>query len=227
MFNKGLDNDERQEGLLKRFKNIEDKMDNQLTAIKGHKNNQLNIKSIGYSIKDKLPKEAVEAFNILLEADKIIDYKKLGKDFGSFLLEENFLKDYLKKIISISDAETEQEKFSLKLKKLIEYVTVTEKAISKKESFLENIQNFYDVREMVIKTFKRWIIPLEDESYCQYFKEKESGWMKNPEKFMEFKNELTKYNTNFSAIFNLKYNTGIKEISKLEIKRFVSDLESG
>ena len=53
VFHKGLDSSERQEGLLKRLKNIEDKTDNQLKAIKGQKNNQLNIKSIGYSIKDK------------------------------------------------------------------------------------------------------------------------------------------------------------------------------
>ena len=33
MFNKGLDSSERQEGLLKRLKNIEDKTDDQLKAI--------------------------------------------------------------------------------------------------------------------------------------------------------------------------------------------------
>ena len=69
VYNKGLDSNVKQEGLLKRFENIEDKTDNQLKAIKAQKNNQLNIKSIGYSIKDKLPKEAVEAFNTLLETD--------------------------------------------------------------------------------------------------------------------------------------------------------------
>ena len=39
VFNKGLDSTEKQEGLLKRLKNIEDKTDNQLRAIKGQKNN--------------------------------------------------------------------------------------------------------------------------------------------------------------------------------------------
>ena len=37
VFNKGLDSSERQEGLLKRLKNIEDKTDNQLRAIEGQK----------------------------------------------------------------------------------------------------------------------------------------------------------------------------------------------
>ena len=43
---------------------------------------------------------------------------------------------------------------------------------------------------------------------------------------MELKNKLTKYNTNFSATFNLKNNTGTNKINILEIKRFVNDVES-
>ena len=39
VFNKGLESNERQEGLLKRLRNIEDKTDNQLKAIEGQKNN--------------------------------------------------------------------------------------------------------------------------------------------------------------------------------------------
>ena len=48
VFNKGLEKDERQVGLLKRPKNIEDKTDNQL---KENIDNQLGLKSIGYDIK--------------------------------------------------------------------------------------------------------------------------------------------------------------------------------
>ena len=43
VFNKGLDSNERQEGLLNRLKNIEDKTDNQLRAIEGQKDNQLDL----------------------------------------------------------------------------------------------------------------------------------------------------------------------------------------
>ena len=43
VFNKGLDSNERQEGLLNRLKNIEDKTDNQLRAIEGQKDNQLAL----------------------------------------------------------------------------------------------------------------------------------------------------------------------------------------
>ena len=37
LFNKCLESNERQEGLLKRLKSIEDKTDNQLKAVEGHK----------------------------------------------------------------------------------------------------------------------------------------------------------------------------------------------
>ena len=43
LFNKGLDSSERQEGLLKRFKNIEDKADNQLVAIRDQGDRQLDL----------------------------------------------------------------------------------------------------------------------------------------------------------------------------------------
>ena len=48
VFNKGLEKDEKQVGLLKGLKNIKDKTDNQL---KENKDSQLGIKSIGYDIK--------------------------------------------------------------------------------------------------------------------------------------------------------------------------------
>ena len=43
VFNKGLDSNERQEGFLKRLKNIEDKADNQLFATKDQGDKQLSL----------------------------------------------------------------------------------------------------------------------------------------------------------------------------------------
>ena len=47
VFNKGLDESNKKEGLLKRLKNIED----QPKITKENKDNQLNIKSVGYTVK--------------------------------------------------------------------------------------------------------------------------------------------------------------------------------
>ena len=63
VFNKGLDSNEKEEGLLKRLKNIEDKTDNQLLAIADQKSNQSGLKSIGYSIRDRLTEKAIKAFD--------------------------------------------------------------------------------------------------------------------------------------------------------------------
>ena len=68
--------------MLKRLKNIEDKTDNQLKAIEGQKNDQSTLKSIGYSIRDKLPKKAINAFDDLVKKDKTVNYIKLAKDLG-------------------------------------------------------------------------------------------------------------------------------------------------
>ena len=47
VFNKGLDTSEKQVGLLKRLKNIENNTDIQLEE---NKDNQLGVKSIGYTV---------------------------------------------------------------------------------------------------------------------------------------------------------------------------------
>ena len=59
MFNEGLDYSEKQEGLLKKLKNIEDKTDNQLDLIRDQGDRQLDLngnfntgrKSIGFENK--------------------------------------------------------------------------------------------------------------------------------------------------------------------------------
>ena len=181
--------------MLKRLKNIEDKTDNQLKIIEGQKN-QSSIKSIGYSIKNKLPKEAIKAFDDLVKKDKTIDYKKLSKDLGGneydftmfFSVVELFKQSYHGNIL-VPGAEREQDEFYYKLENLKKYDPTTEKNISKKESFVNNIQNFYDGREMVIKAFKNKIIPLVDGSYFQYHEEVDTDWIEKPEEF----NNLKKY----------------------------------
>ena len=73
VFNKGLDKSERQEGLLKRLKNIEDKTDNQLNK----KDNQSGIKSIDYDIKKDLSPEGLDALKKIGNKENNIDYKYL------------------------------------------------------------------------------------------------------------------------------------------------------
>ena len=78
VFNKGLEKDEKQVGLLKRLKIIEDKTDRQLEE---NKDNPLGVKSIGYTVKEELSQEAK------ICSKKLITKKNL-LSIGNSILEE-------------------------------------------------------------------------------------------------------------------------------------------
>ena len=142
VFNKGLDADEKQEGLLKRLKNIEDKTDNQLQAIEDQINNQSVLKSIVYSIRDKLPEKAIKAFDNLLAKDKTINYKILSKELGSdyydytmiFSMGEILRQIYYGNIL-IPGAEREQNEFYYLLEDLKKISQELKNKLIKKKLF--------------------------------------------------------------------------------------------
>ena len=82
VFNKGLDESDKKEGLLKRLKNIEGKNEQQLDAIKDHGEKQLDaIKNYGakkeLEFSDEKNQRAIELINKIKKAGKKVDYKKL------------------------------------------------------------------------------------------------------------------------------------------------------
>ena len=78
VFNKGLEKDKKQVGLLKRLKNIEAKY-----QFKQNKDSQLGIKSIGYTIRDKLSQEVRNMLEKLSNKEKFINYMKLSFTGGN------------------------------------------------------------------------------------------------------------------------------------------------
>ena len=120
VFNKGLKTDEKQEGLLKRLKNIEDKTNNQLQAIKDNKDSQLGIKSIGYAIKEELSQEAKNMLEKLNNQEKFINYKKLyfkggnnlDYDFSKYRSLKELFKAIYYKNIRLEKAERIQDEFN-------------------------------------------------------------------------------------------------------------------
>ena len=75
VFNKGLQTDEKQVGLLKRLKNSKDKLDRHLEE---NKDNQLGVKSIGYTVRQELSQETKTMIEKLNNQEKLIKYKKIG-----------------------------------------------------------------------------------------------------------------------------------------------------
>ena len=180
VFNKGLEKDEKQVGLLKRLKNIEDKTNNQL---KENKDNQLDIKSIGYTVRQELSQEAKNMLEKLNNKEKLINYKKLGfregnnkdYDFTNFSsLRYLFRAIYYGQIL-IPTAEREQDEFDDMLEILKNYKPrKNSKYYKLKDDLLINAQNFYDGKEMIIEAFKNKMFPLSDPSNYPFYASEEN-----------------------------------------------------
>ena len=181
VFNKGLDTSEKQVGLLKKLKNIEDKTDRQLEE---NKDNQLGVKSVGYTVKEELSQEAKNILEKLNNQEKLIKYKKLrftggnGKDYHSnsfSFLRELFRTIYYGEIL-IPGAEREQNNFDYVIKILNIYKLRKDSKYYKfKQDLLINAHNFYDGREMIIKAFENKIFPLSKSYYYpEYTSEKDT-----------------------------------------------------
>ena len=74
VFNRGLNPNEKQEGLLKRLKNIEDKTDYQSLE---NKDSQFGIKSVVYMVNEGLSQKAKNMIKELASPEKLIDYQNL------------------------------------------------------------------------------------------------------------------------------------------------------
>ena len=102
-FNKGLKTDEKEEGLLRRLKNIEDKINDQLKVIK-NKDSLLGIKGINYTIKQELSDEAKNIIKKFSSQEKIINYRKFylkgGNNSEYYFSNYNSLLEFLRQFIT-------------------------------------------------------------------------------------------------------------------------------
>ena len=92
IFNKGLEKEDKKEGLLKRLKNIEDKNEEQLKAIKNKASE--NIKEVADFVKESLSLEAKQLIEEVRVRQKDVDYRKLKLRGGT-----KHLKSYLETFI--------------------------------------------------------------------------------------------------------------------------------
>ena len=77
IFNKGLDESNEKEGLLKRLKNIEDKSKNQQIMIENNKNNQQGVDDIRNNFTKSLSPKGIDILNSICNQEKLINYRKL------------------------------------------------------------------------------------------------------------------------------------------------------
>ena len=145
VFNKGLDQSDKKEELLKRLKNIEDKSGEQINMIK-NKNNQSGIKLVTYMLDEELSQEAQNVLIKLNNQEKIIDYKKLDfrrdKDlkfeFSDYRSLEELIKAIYYRNISIDRAERTQDEYDALLNALEKYKPRNPGYIEKRKNLLSN-----------------------------------------------------------------------------------------
>ena len=167
-FTKDLKEEEKEEGLLKRLKNIEDKNEKQLKAIKG----KTDLKSKIDLFDEDLTPEAIALITEIKSIENNVDYDKLSftgsnnKVYGhdSFKTLDKLIKDIRNKNMAIDKAEIKQNKFAEKLDKLKAYPAKRSKYINLKESVSKNVKKFYDGWEKIVYGFKNGRLPLSKKS---------------------------------------------------------------
>ena len=138
-FNKGLSEDNKKEGLLKKLKNIEDKNEQLLKA----KNRTKNIKVTDF-VKEPLSLEAEALIEEIRIIQEDVDYKKLiirgGNNvtcnFSNYKTFKELYRDLYYKKMTINDAETKQNEFSSIVNTLNNYLPKTQKYIEAKNTLL-------------------------------------------------------------------------------------------
>ena len=225
VFNKGLDTSTKQVGLLKRLKNIEDKTDRQLQE---NKENQLGIKSIGYTIKEELSQEAKNILEKFNNQEKLINYKKcnfkrgntVDYDFSEYRSLKELFKAIYYRNIRIEKTERLQGEFDAIIGVLNLY------GPRKTEKLLINAKKFYDGREIIINAFKDKIFPMvptgfgpdEDETPRMSPDEDEIPRMSPDE------DELSKHDELYENISNADQKIDRKLIKKYFNKRSLLEL---
>ena len=136
IFNKGLDKDEKREGLLKRLENIKDKNEEQLRVLKGQLEKQPIISKVknpnfnNVSFRNLLDAKSKEVFNEIRDQDEITDYsrlnfigssKKYTFNFENFMSLGNLTINIYNGDALLDAAKQEQRKMKNMLENFIDY----------------------------------------------------------------------------------------------------------
>ena len=241
IFNKGLSEEDKKEGLLKRLKNIEDK-----NKVKNKVENK-DIKEVTDFVDQPLSFEAKELLEEIKTIQKNVDYRKLkikggnmkDYDFSDYRTFKELFRDLYYRIITIDEAESKQDEFNAVLHVLKNYSPKHDKYVTLKNNLVDNASKFYEGREKIIEGFKNEVFPLyydkEYEEQMEFEKEEEeeekifnanefNKWVNKQETSMN--KELFKNHFSFqtpSALLKELYKTNDKEKNRL----LVSVINSG
>ena len=112
-----------------------------------------------------MSKNLIEEFRTI---QKDVNYRKLKirggnnvtYDFGDYKTFKELFRDLYYRKLTIDEAELKQDEFNVVLGVLSICAPRDQKYIEAKNKLLDNAQNFYEGREIIIKGFKDGIFPL-------------------------------------------------------------------
>ena len=169
IFNKGLSEDDKKEGVLKRLKNIEDT--NKVNKVKNK-----DIIEVTDFVNQPLSFKAKELINEIKTIQKNVDYRKLkirggnnvDYDFSYYRTFKELFRDLYYKETTINKIERKQDEFSAVMAALKNYGPRNNKYAEAKNKLLNNVENFYKGREKIIEGFKNKIFPLYYDKEYEY-----------------------------------------------------------
>ena len=144
IFNKGLDEADKKERLIKRLKNTEDTNEELLKT----KNQTENIKEVTDFVDEHLSLEAKELTEEIRVIQKDVDYRKLkirggsntDYDFSDYKTFKELFRDFYYKGITIEEAEREQDEFNAITGALEIYTPRNDKYNEAKNKLLNNVK---------------------------------------------------------------------------------------
>ena len=173
IFNKGLSEEGKKEGLFKRLKNIKDKNEELLKI----KNKTEIIKEVTNFVRESLSPEAMALIEEVRAIQKDVYYRKLKirggsnvkYDFSDHKTFNELYRGLYYKNMTINDAEMKQNKFNSIRVALNNYFPKDKKYIEAKNSLANNAKNFYEGREKILNDFKEgmFLIKSDDETEQQ------------------------------------------------------------
>ena len=173
VFNKGLDESEKEEGLLERLKNIEGKNEEQLKAIKDRlqiltkkKDKEVDFRNLPF--RDKLDSKSKKTYDDFKEKSERINSTKLvcigsGKhqyNFTIILDLKSFANNIYNGSLSLEAAKIKERNMKDMIRRLDEYKPRNEKFKAQKERTLLNAREFYKGRIMIPIAFQNGTVPL-------------------------------------------------------------------
>ena len=179
IFNKGLSEEDKKEGLLKRLKNIEDK-----NKVKNKVENKGIIETTDF-VDQPLNFEAKELLKEIKIIEKNVNYRKLkikggnmkDYDFSDYRTFKELFRDLYYENVTINEAENKQDEFNTVLHLLKKYSPKHDKYVTLKNNLVDNASKFYEEREKIIEGFKNGVFPFycdrDHEEYMKYEAEKE------------------------------------------------------